>query len=100
MTDEPAPDPSSPTSAAAPDGDFDDVAAADVAIDLATFRAELDRVRAIGAAHPDLDAVGARRRRGDEVTLRWIYVHMVEEYARHNGHADFLRERIDGTTGD
>ena len=32
--------------------------------------------------------------------LRWIYVHMIEEYARHNGHADLLRERIDGVTGD
>ena len=32
--------------------------------------------------------------------IRWIYVHMIEEYARHNGHADLLRERIDGVTGD
>ena len=31
-----------------------------------------------------------------DVSLRWIYVHMIEEYARHNGHADLLRERIDG----
>ncbi|WP_274915549.1 DinB family protein [Streptomyces sp. WZ-12] len=37
---------------------------------------------------------------GDQgVSLRWILVHMVEEYARHNGHADLIRERIDGTTG-
>ena len=34
-----------------------------------------------------------------QVSLRWIYVHMIEEYARHNGHADLLRERLDGTTG-
>ena len=34
-----------------------------------------------------------------DVSLRWIYVHMIEEYARHNGHADLLRERIDGSTG-
>ncbi|MFJ3335558.1 DUF664 domain-containing protein [Streptomyces sp. NPDC086766] len=34
-----------------------------------------------------------------DVNLRWIYVHMIEEYARHNSHADLLRERIDGTTG-
>ncbi|MFI9588441.1 DUF664 domain-containing protein, partial [Streptomyces sp. NPDC052236] len=33
------------------------------------------------------------------VSLRWIYVHLIEEYARHNGHADLIRERIDGTTG-
>ncbi|WP_314171667.1 DinB family protein [Streptomyces winkii] len=35
----------------------------------------------------------------DSVSLRWILVHLIEEYARHNGHADLLRERIDGTTG-
>jgi uncharacterized damage-inducible protein DinB len=34
-----------------------------------------------------------------EVSLRWIYIHMIEEYARHNGHADLLRQRIDGATG-
>ncbi|MGI8576354.1 MAG: DinB family protein [Nocardioidaceae bacterium] len=33
------------------------------------------------------------------MSLRWIYIHLIEEYARHNGHADFLRERIDGATG-
>jgi hypothetical protein len=32
--------------------------------------------------------------------IRWIYLHMIEEYARHNGHADLIRERIDGVTGD
>ncbi|NEW35727.1 DUF664 domain-containing protein, partial [Nocardia cyriacigeorgica] len=37
---------------------------------------------------------------GTEYTLRWIYLHMIEEYSRHNGHADFLRERIDGQTGE
>jgi uncharacterized damage-inducible protein DinB len=35
----------------------------------------------------------------DPVDLRWIYLHMIEEYARHGGHADILREMIDGTTG-
>ena len=35
-----------------------------------------------------------------QVSLRWIYVHMIREYARHAGHADILREQIDGTTGD
>ncbi len=34
------------------------------------------------------------------MSVRWVYVHMIEEYARHSGHADLLRERIDGTTGD
>jgi len=32
-------------------------------------------------------------------TLRWIYVHMIEEYARHNGHADLIRELVDGRVG-
>jgi hypothetical protein len=32
-------------------------------------------------------------------SLRWVYQHMIEEYARHNGHADLIRERIDGVTG-
>jgi uncharacterized damage-inducible protein DinB len=36
---------------------------------------------------------------GGQVTLRWIYNHMIAEYARHAGHADLIRERIDGTTG-
>jgi hypothetical protein len=35
-----------------------------------------------------------------QVTLRWIYVHMIREHARHTGHADILREQIDGATGD
>ena len=34
------------------------------------------------------------------VSLRWVLVHMIEEYARHNGHADLMRESIDGQTGD
>jgi hypothetical protein len=34
------------------------------------------------------------------MSVRWVYVHMIEEYAMHNGHADLLREPIDQTTGD
>ncbi|MFM9119081.1 MAG: DUF664 domain-containing protein, partial [Acidimicrobiaceae bacterium] len=37
---------------------------------------------------------------GDSPSLRWILVHMIEEYARHNGHADLLREAIDGQVGE
>lgn len=49
-----------------------------------------------------LDDVSEGRSRFTEepITLRWIYTHMVEEHARHNGHADLLRERIDGATGE
>ncbi|GGX67667.1 DinB family protein [Streptomyces fructofermentans] len=43
---------------------------------------------------------GASRSSGTSFNLRWIYTHMIEEYARHNGHADLVRERIDGATGD
>jgi uncharacterized damage-inducible protein DinB len=53
--------------------------------------------RAVAAA--DLDDTFEHPRHG-VMQLRWIYVHMIEEYARHNGHADLLREAIDGVTGD
>ena len=43
---------------------------------------------------------GRTSRSREQVSLRWVYLHMIEEYARHNGHADLLRERIDGVTGD
>jgi len=83
------------------DGDFDDIDDADPAADFTAYRAEVDVCRSITARHPDLDAVAVRKRHDvHEVSLRWIYVHMIEEYARHNGHADLLRERIDGATGD
>lgn len=81
-----------------PDGDFDDVADADAAADFATWRAECEAARKTEAAAPSLDVVGTHRT-GTRVSLRWIMVHMIEEYARHNGHADLLRERIDGATG-
>ena len=49
-----------------------------------------------------MGSTGSPRRLGDgeHVDLRWIVTHLIEEYARHNGHADFLREAIDGQTGD
>jgi hypothetical protein len=46
-----------------------------------------------------LDAVGTRPRTGERFSLRWILLHMIEETARHAGHADLIRERIDGSTG-
>lgn len=46
------------------------------------------------------DLSAATLRDGTKVTLRWIILHMLEETARHNGHADFLREGIDGVTGE
>ncbi|MFF4736998.1 DinB family protein [Streptomyces sp. NPDC001262] len=71
---------------------------------LATWRAETDASRASAAGVtlddtgqlPEQEAVMIGSR---DVSLRWILLHMIEEYARHNGHADLIRERIDGATG-
>jgi uncharacterized damage-inducible protein DinB len=48
----------------------------------------------------DTESVKRSRRTDETVTLRWIMLHMIEEYARHNGHADLLRESIDGVVGE
>ncbi|MBC9714042.1 DinB family protein [Streptomyces sp. TRM66268-LWL] len=79
-----------------PDGGFDLAPDATLAAALATWRSEADRARELCAGRPLTDT---GRFMGQDVSLRWIYVHMIEEYARHNGHADLLRERIDGVTG-
>ena len=79
-----------------PDADFENVADADAAADLATFREECTKADE-AVASVSLDATFQAR---NTISLRWIYVHMIEEYARHNGHADLIRERIDGATGD
>ena len=79
------------------DADFNGVDQADVAADLALYWQEVESAREIAARH-DLDAAGTRH--GRPVSLRWIYVHLISEYARHNGHADLLREGIDGATGE
>ncbi len=50
------------------------------------------------AQAPDLDITGDHPHRG-AMSLRWVLLHMVEEYARHNGPADLLRERVDGAVG-
>ncbi len=63
--------------------------------DLASYLVSVERSRAAVAGR-DLDEISPT----DGCTLRWIYLHMIEEYARHNGHADFLREAIDGATGE
>ncbi len=69
---------------------------ADWEADLATWHAECDASRT-ASARRDLDDTGVRR--GEPCSLRWIYVHMIEEYARHNGHADLIRELLDGAVG-
>jgi uncharacterized damage-inducible protein DinB len=79
-----------------PDGGFELTEVATLDDALATWRAEIARAREHCAARSLADT---GRFMGQDVSLRWIYVHMIEEYARHNGHADLLRERIDGVTG-
>jgi uncharacterized damage-inducible protein DinB len=79
------------------DADFDDVDPSRAASDFATFRAECELADEAARGH-SLDETFELG--GETLDLRWIYIHMIEEYARHNGHADLLRERIDGVTGD
>jgi len=79
-----------------PDGGFDLAAGATLAAALASWQAEVARGREHCAARALSDTSPFM---GTDVSLRWIYVHMIEEYARHNGHADLIRERIDGVTG-
>ncbi len=74
---------------------FQEVDIAHAADDLASYQASVARSREAVAGR-SLDESSP----GEDYTLRWIYLHMIEEYARHNGHADFLRERIDGATGE
>ena len=76
---------------------FRDVATADVAEAFRIWQAECDHARALVVEAPSFDVTGLRG--GGRVSLRWVMAHMIEEYARHNGHADLLRECLDGSTG-
>ena len=82
-----------------PDGDFDLADPGRAEADFAVFRSECQLARA-AAAGRGLDETFVHARIGTTFGLRWVYLHMIEEYARHNGHADLLREQIDGATGD
>ena len=70
----------------------------------ALWRASVERARAAVAgalADGGLDGLAVHSDAdGRSPSLRWILVHMIEEYARHNGHADLLREAVDGETGE
>ncbi|MEV7105433.1 DinB family protein [Streptomyces atroolivaceus] len=82
------------------DGDegFKGVDAADAERDFGLFRAEIGACDLVAAGRGlDETFVSAP---GVSLSLRFVYVLMIQEYARHNGHADFLRERTDGVTGD
>lgn len=65
------------------------------------FDAEVDKADAVIASITSLDTPSARTsgRTGEHFNLRWVLVHLVEEYARHNGHADLIREAVDGSVG-
>ena len=79
-----------------PDGGFDLAENATLTAARATWQEEIAAARDLCAARALTDT---GRFMGQDVSLRWIYVHLIEEYARHNGHADLIRERIDGATG-
>jgi uncharacterized damage-inducible protein DinB len=81
-----------------PDAAFEEASAEGAEADFArlTEEWELCRKAAAGAA---LDDTFLHEQAGP-ISLRWIYSHMIEEYARHNGHADLLRECVDGVTGE
>ncbi len=79
-----------------PDADFEDVDAGRAEADYAALLAEWDASRKVvdGA---DLDATFDAG--GEPASLRFVLVHMIGEYARHNGHADLVRQVLDGVTG-
>ncbi|MFB8108981.1 DinB family protein [[Kitasatospora] papulosa] len=63
------------------------------------WEAEVEHSRRIERQADYLDLTGLQPRWGQEVSLRMVMVHVLLEYGRHNGHADFLREGVDGTVG-
>jgi len=80
-----------------PEPAFEEVGTADVAEAFAAWRGECEHSAALTVGASSLHVTGMRG--GARFSLRWVMVHMIEEYARHNGHADLLRERIDGSIG-
>jgi Protein of unknown function (DUF664) len=81
-----------------PDWDFHSAADDQPEQLLALYTDAIERSR--GAIEGCLDLSATAESRGRVISLRWMLVHMIEEYARHCGHADLLRQSIDGATGD
>ena len=77
--------------------DFERLDLARAAADYARLTEEF-RLADAAVANASLDDTFTHN--GEVMSLRWIYLHMIEEYARHLGHADLLREQIDGATGE
>ncbi|MGR6319363.1 DinB family protein [Micromonospora soli] len=83
-------------------GDFQqayDAGTADVATAFEAWRREVEHARRIERDAESLDVTAWNARWAEDVSLRLVMLHMMHEYARHNGHADFLREAVDGTVG-
>ncbi|MFE3201940.1 DinB family protein [Embleya sp. NPDC059237] len=84
------------------EGDFQvayDASASTRSEAFAAWEAEVAHSRRIEAEAESLDVIGHNARWDQDVSLRLVMLHLMHEYARHNGHADFLREGIDGTVG-
>ncbi|RKT10949.1 uncharacterized protein DUF664 [Streptomyces sp. 1114.5] len=84
------------------DVDRDPLDGVTVAEQVAAYREAVKRSNAVAAAAPDLDRPGVRSLRPDVIegpSLRWVLVHMIEETGRHAGHADIIREQLDGAVG-
>jgi uncharacterized damage-inducible protein DinB len=84
------------------DGDYQvayDARAATRSGAFAAWQSEVEHSRRIEANAPSLDVLGHQARWNQDVSLRLVMIHVLLEYARHNGHADFLREGIDGIVG-
>jgi hypothetical protein len=94
-SDTPRPIPGEPEA----DDDWNDLEPARAMEDIERFQRQCDVSREIVAGAESMDQLAANAR-DDDISLRWIMVHMIEEYARHNGHADLMRELIDGAVGE
>lgn len=81
-----------------PDGDFDGALPEHAERDIAAYRREVAAADA-AIAGLGLDHLGTHPVTGDSYSLRFVLLHLIEEYAQHNGHADLLRECVDGRTG-
>ncbi len=79
--------------------DFNELETADSKGNLEAYLSEIQAAKEAVADKTLEQKVLSRRDTSESLNIRWIYLHMIEEYARHNGHADLLRERIDGQTG-
>lgn len=82
-----------------PDGDFELTGDDELDSLIVAYGAECATSRAIAAEHSLDDQCARAGRSGHRPSLRWLYIHLIEELARHNGHLDIYRELIDGSTG-